>query len=152
MHQKKGDSMARVEIETDINASAKAIYNILINGDDYEVKWNLTVNGLESIGPKKWNVKSTLGDLISTRVEEVENERVSLDIEESIFTKMGYILEQKGDICHVVGWGEFEDEKNKKILTSAGALLLESLKRFAEFMEEGGDPEDFDKKALTVTP
>ncbi len=31
-------------------------------------------------------------------------------------------------------------------------MLLDSLKRFAEFMEEGGEPKDFDKKALTITP
>jgi len=29
-------------------------------------------------------------------------------------------------------------------------VLLESLKRFAEFVEDGGDPEGFDKKQLTV--
>jgi len=144
--------MPRVEIEDDLKASAKTIYNVLIDGDTYEVKWNLTVNELKSIGPKKWEVKSTIGDLISKRVEEVENEKISLDIEGSIFTKMGYILNQKGDFCHVVLWGEFEDEKNTKILTSAGGILLDSLKRFAEFMEEGGDPENFDKKALTITP
>ena len=143
--------MPRVEIEDDLNASAKIIYDILIN-DELEAKWNLTVNELKSIGPKKWEVKSTIGDLTSTRVEEVENEKISLDIEGSIFTKMGYILKPKGDLCHVQLWGEFEDEKNTKILTSAGGMLLDSLKRFAEFMEEGGDPENFDKKALTVTP
>ncbi len=143
--------MPRVEIEDDMNASAKAIYDILIN-DEFEAKWNLTVNELKSIGTNKWEVKSTLGDLISTRVEEVENEKISFDIEGSIFTKMGYMLKQKGNLCHVELWGEFEDEKNNKILTSAGGLLLDSLKRFAEFMEEGGDPENFDKKALTVTP
>ena len=143
--------MPRVEIEDDVNASAKAIYDILIN-DEFEAKWNLTVNELKSIGPNKWEVKSTLGDLISIRVEEVENERISFDIEKSIFTKMGYILKQKGNLCHVELWGEHEDEKNTKILTSAGGMLLDSLKRFAEFMEEGGDPENFNKKALTVTP
>ena len=143
--------MPRVEIEDDVNASAKNIYDILIN-DEFEAKWNLTVNELKSIGPNKWEVKSTLGDLISIRVEEVENERISFDIEKSIFTKMGYILKQKGNLCHVELWGEHEDEKNTKILTSAGGMLLDSLKRFAEFMEEGGDPENFNKKALTVTP
>jgi hypothetical protein len=144
--------MARVEIEDDMKASAKTIYDILIDGDTYEVKWNLTVNELKSIGPKKWAVKSTIGDLTSTRVEEVENEKISLDIEGSIFTKMGFMLKPKGDLCNVALWGEFENEKNSKILTSAGGMLLDSLKRFAEFMEEGGDPENFDKKALTVTP
>ena len=143
--------MPRVVIEDDLNAKAKTIYDILIN-DELEAKWNLTVNENKSIGPNKWEVKTTIGDLISTRVEEVENEKVSFDIEKSIFTKMGYILKQKGNICHVDLWGQFEDEKNSKILTSAGGMLLDSLKRFAEFMEDGGDPENFDKKALTVTP
>ncbi|MFX0024306.1 MAG: hypothetical protein ACFE9S_18450 [Candidatus Hermodarchaeota archaeon] len=144
--------MPRLEFEDDVKASAKTIYDILLNGDEYEVKWNLTVNELISIGPNKWEVKSTIGDLTSTRVEEVENERISLDIEGSIFTKMGYILKPKDDLCHILLWGEFENEKHKKILTSAGNMLLESLKRFVEFMEEGGDPESFDKRALTITP
>ena len=143
--------MPRVEIEEDMKASAKRIYDILIN-DEFEPKWNLTVNELQSIGPNKWEVKSTIGDLISTRVEEVENEKVSFDIEKSIFSKMGYILKPKRNVCNVLLWGEHEEEKNAKILTSAGGMLLDSLKRFAEFMEEGGDPENFDKKALTVTP
>lgn len=141
--------MPRVEIEDDMKATAKTIYDILIN-DELESKWNLTVNELKSIGPKKWEVKSTIGDLISTRIEEIENETISFDIEKSIFSKMGYILKPKGDLCHVLLWGEHEDEKNTKILTSAGGMLLDSLKRFAEFLEEGGEPEDFDKKALTV--
>lgn len=141
--------MPRVEIEDDMKATAKTIYDILIN-DELESKWNLTVNELKSIGPKKWEVKSTIGDLISTRIEEIENEKISFDIEKSIFSKMGYLLKPKGDLCHVLLWGEHEDEKNTKILTSAGGMLLDSLKRFAEFLEEGGEPEDFDKKALTV--
>jgi hypothetical protein len=143
--------MPRVEIEDDLKASPNTIYKILMN-DDMETKWNLTVNENIPIGPNKWEVKTTIGDLISTRVEEVENEKVSFDIEKSIFNKMGYILKPKGDLCNVVLWGEHEDEKNTKILTSAGGMLLDSLKRFAEFMEEGGDPDNFDKKALIVTP
>ena len=109
-----------------------------------------------SIGSDKWEVKSTIGDLTSTRVEAKENERITFDIEGSIFNRMGYILKSKGDTTKdttkAVCWGEFDDEKNKRILESAGGVLLEGLKRFAEFVEEGGDPEGFDKKQLTVTP
>ncbi|MFX0083090.1 MAG: hypothetical protein ACFE94_15180 [Candidatus Hodarchaeota archaeon] len=143
--------MPRVEIKSDMNAKAKTIYDILMN-DDLEAKWNLTVNETQSIGPDKWEVKSTIGDLTSTRVEAKENERITFDIEGSIFNRMGYILKPKGNTTKVVGWGEFEDEKNKKMLESAGGILLESLKRFAEYVEEGGDPEEFNKKALTITP
>ena len=67
--------MARVEIKSDVNASAKTIYDILMN-DELEAKWNLTVNENINIGPNKWDVKSTIGDLTSTRVEAKENERV----------------------------------------------------------------------------
>lgn len=90
--------MPRVEIEDDMKASAKTIYYILIN-DELESKWNLTVNELKSIGPKKWEVKSIIGDLVSTRIEEVENEKI-----------------------------------------------------YCRISEEGGEPEDFDKKTLIVAP
>ena len=143
--------MARVEIKSDVKASAKTIYDILMN-DDLEAKWNLTVNENINIGPNKWDVKSTIGDLTSTRVEAKENERITFDIEGSIFKRMGYILKSKGDTTKAVCWGEFEDIKNKKLLESAGGILLEGLKRFAEFIEEGGDPERFNKKELIVTP
>ncbi len=143
--------MPRVEIKMDAEASAKTIYDILMN-DELETKWNLTVNENISVGPNKWEVKSTIGDLTSTRVEEVENKRVTFEIEGSIFTKMGYILKQKGDVTKAICWGEFDDKKNKRILESAGGVLLEGLKRFSEYIEEGGDPESFDKKQLTLTP
>jgi len=143
--------MPRVEIKSDMNASAKTIYDILMN-DELEAKWNLTVNENISIGPDKWEVKSTIGDLTSTRIEAKENERITFDIEGSIFNRLGYILKSKGDTTKAVCWGEFDDEKNKRILESAGGMLLEGLKRFAEFIEEGGDPDRFDKKELTVTP
>ncbi|MBA7647107.1 hypothetical protein ES703_54877 [subsurface metagenome] len=134
-----------------MNATAKTIYDILMN-DDLEAKWNLTVNENISIGPDKWEVKSTIGDLTSIRIEAKENERITFDIEGSIFNRLGYILKSKGDTTKAVCWGEFEDVKNKKLLESAGGILLEGLKRFAEFIEEGGDPERFNKKELTVTP
>jgi len=142
--------MPKVTVKTDANASAKTIYDILMN-DDWSTLWNLTVNENVSIGPNKWEVKSTIGDLTSTRIETEENKKISFDIEGSIFTKMGYVLKSKGDTTNVSIWGEFEEERNKRILESAGGVLLEGLKRFAEFIEEGGDPDSFDKKQLTVT-
>ena len=46
---------------------------------------------------------------------------------------------------------KFRDEEFE-FLEFKMSMLLEGLKRFAEFVEDGGDPEGFDKKQLTVTP
>lgn len=141
--------MPKVEIKMDIEAPPKIIYDILMN-DELESIWNLTVHENINIGEKKWSVKSTVGDLTSTRIEEVENKRITFDIEGSIFKKLGYIMTIKGDITEVCGWGEFDDEKNRSILEKAGDILLRCLKRFSEFIEDGGIPEDFNKKELSV--
>jgi hypothetical protein len=73
-------------------------------------------------------------------------------IEGGIFTSMGYILKPKGDLVNATLWGEFDDENNEKLLVTAGELLLKCLKNFSEFLEEGGDPDDFDKKQIIVAP
>ena len=65
---------------------------------------------------------------------------------------MGYLINSKGDKTDVTGWAEFKDEKNEKMIFKAGELLLDSLKRYAEYINEGGDPEAFDKKAQLVSP
>jgi len=143
--------MPKIEIKNEIEAPPKTIYDILMN-DKLESIWNLTVHENINIGEKMWSVKSTVGDLTSTRIEEVENERITFDIERTIFKKLGYIMTIKGDITEVCCWGEFDDENNRSILKKAGDILLQSLKVFAEFIEDGGTPENFNKKELTVAP
>ena len=75
-----------------------------------------------------------------------------MKIEGGIFTSMGYVLNPKGDIVEATIWGEFDEEKNEKMLIKAGEILLESLKRYVMFIEEGGNPENYDKKQITVAP
>ena len=141
----------RVERHIDIEATSKRIFDIL---DDTLMgsKWNLAVTEVSKISEGKFAVKSTVGDFTTIRTETIENERMSLNIEGGIFKSMGYILNPKENIVDVTIWGEFDDEKNEKILTKAGELLLESLKRYVVFIEEGGNPDDFDKKQITVAP
>ena len=143
--------MARIEREIEINAPQKKIFDIL---DDTKIatKWNLPVNEISEIFEGKYAVKSTIGDFTSIRTETVESERLSMRIEGGIFNSMGYILSPKGDMVEVKLWGEFDDEKNEKILLRAGETLLKCVKNYAEFLEEGGNPDDFDKKQITVTP
>jgi len=143
--------MHRVERKIDINASQKDIFDILDN-TMISPKWNLAVKDLTEISEGKYAVKSTVGDFTTIRTEIVENEKLSMKIEGGIFTGMGYNLMPKGDMVEATLWGEFEDEKNEKILVKAGELLLQCLKNYAEFLEEGGNPDEFDKKQIMLAP
>ncbi len=109
-------------------------------------------NGITKISEDRFDIKSTVGDFTSIRTETIKPVKISLNIEGGVFNSMGYILNVKGDMVDVKLWGEFDDEKNEKILVSAGEVLLKCVKNYAEFLEDGGNPDDFDKKQITVAP
>jgi len=140
-----------VERKLEINAPRGKIFEIL-DDTDAGPNWNLAASEVKELSEGKFAIKSTVGDFTSIRTETVENEKISLKIEGGIFTSMGYILTPMGDTVEVTIWAEFDDEKNEKILIKAGEILLEGLKRYAEFLEEGGNPDNFDKKQITVAP
>ena len=145
------EKLVRIEREIEINAPQKRIFDILDNTLE-STRWNLPVKEISKISEGKFAVKSTVGDFTSIRTETVDPEKLSMRIEGGIFNSMGYILSPKGDKIEAKLWGEFDDEKNEKILLKAGELLLQSLKNYSEFLEDGGNPEDFDKKQITVSP
>jgi hypothetical protein len=134
--------LARFERKIEINAPVKKIYNTLID-ETLEEKWNITVKKLTVIAPDTYSVKTTVGDIVSKVIERVENKKVSMNIEGGPFSKMGYVLTPKGNSTEVMGWAEFEDPKQEPILGMAGEMLLESLKKYAEYT---GDPEKYNKK------
>lgn len=137
--------LAKFERRVEINASPNKIYDIL-NDETLEEKWNITVKKLSTIEPDKYSVKTTVGDIISKVTERVENERISMDIEGGPFNKMGYVLTPKGDSTEVMGWAEFEDPNQESILGMAGDMLLESLKKYVDYLESGGNPTEYNKK------
>lgn len=143
--------MPRVERKIEIEAPQKNIFNIL-NDTMIGPKWNLAVNDVTKISENEYAVKSTVGDFNTIRTETVEPEKLSMNIEGGIFSSMGYILKPKENMVEATLWGEFDDEKNEKVLVKAGEILLKCLKAYAEFLEEGGNPDDFDKKQIMVTP
>jgi hypothetical protein len=59
---------------------------------------------------------------------------------------IGYNLKPKGDIVETTIWSEFDDASQEPILGIAAEMLLKSLKKYAEFLDSGGNPEEFSKK------
>ena len=101
---------------------------------------------------QKFLLKSTIGDILIVDTDSVENEHITWHMEKSDMDSIGYIVEPKGDLTEVTLWTEFENEKLRKGYEKTADLVLKSLKNYVDFIEEGGDPEDFDKKELMVSP
>ncbi len=137
--------MARIERNVEIKSSPNKIYGIL-NDPSVETIWNITVKENTIINADKFSLKTTVGDMVATISERVEGERITFTMEGGPFDKMGYILTPKGDGTDAKIFAEFEDEGRAKVLEIAGEMLLESLRKFAEYKEAGGDIEQFNKK------
>lgn len=137
--------MARIERNVDIKSSPNKIYEIL-NDPTHETIWNITVKENVMINADKFELKTTVGDMVANVTERVPGERISFTMEGGPFDKMGYILTPKGDGTDAKIFAEFEDETRAPVLEIAGEMLLESLRKFAEYKEAGGDIEQFNKK------
>ncbi len=138
--------MVHIERKIEINAPVNGVFDILDEPEKFAI-WNITVNSVDIIEPKKSGfVKSTVGDFTSTRYEVVKNDRIFYNIEGGVFDKMGYSLKIKGDGTEATLWAEFKDESKEKMLLKAGEILLDCLKKYAEFLESGGNPAEYKKK------
>jgi len=138
--------MVHIERKIEIKSSQKRVFDILDQPEKFPI-WNITVNDVEIIEPgKKGLVKSTVGNFTSTRTETIQNKSISYIIEGGVFNKMGYILAPKGNNTEATLWAEFNDASQEKMLLKAGEVLLNSLKKYAEYLEGGGSPDTYKKK------
>jgi len=140
-----------MEKKIEIKSSPKRIYDILIDAEII-TKWNLGVDEItEKEDGKEFHLKSSIGDILIVDWEQVENERATWYIKNGTMNSMGYILEPKGDIVETTLWADLDDSKSTEGYDKVGELTLRALKNFVEFLEDGGNPEDFDKKQLMVS-
>ncbi len=138
--------MPKAEITKEIKASAERIYSILKDREANPV-WNITVNEVNILSDTKANYKTTVGDLTLTLTVDKKNEKIFNDVEGNPLMKtMEYSIKAKGDICDVTIAAEFPEPDQEPILRTAGDVLLVSLKKYAEYLEEGGDPSSYKKK------
>ena len=141
----------RMEKKIEIKSSPKRIFDILIDAEII-TKWNVGVDEIiDKEEGKEFHLKSSIGDIIIVDWEQVENESVTWHMKNSIMNSIGYILEPKENIVETTLWVDLDNEKLAKGYEKVGELTLKALKNFVDFLEEGGNPEDFDKKKLIVS-
>lgn len=137
--------MPRVEKTVDISAPQDMIFKIVDEDRDY-ARWNIVVNEVTELGPGNYFFKTNVGDITSTRIETNPPESLSATQEGSPMTSLGYMLKPKGDVVEATIWAEFDDVSQEALLGIAGEMLLKSLKKYAEYLQAGGNPDEFSKK------
>jgi len=137
--------MPKVEKTLNIAASQEKIWQIIDDDDDY-ARWNIVVNEVTKLGEGNYFFKTNVGDITSQRVETNPPNDLYANQEGSPMKSIGYILKPKGDTIDATIWSEFDDASQEPILEIAAEMLLKSLKKYAEYLESGGNPNEFNKK------
>ena len=141
--------MPRADIKKEINAPVEKVYEIL---DDLMIlpRWNIAVTEISELEKDRYFLKTNVGDMINIVRENVPNERITSDQEDSPMTKIGYILTPKDEGVEVTLWTEFDEESMRTVLEMAGDLFLKSLKVYVDYVMAGGNPEEYKKKLSKI--
>ena len=79
----------------------------------------LDVTEIEQLEPKKYFLKTNVGDVINTEIENEPKVRMTSVQEGSPMQKIGYIFNPKGENVEVTLWTEFELEDQRGVLEMA---------------------------------
>lgn len=136
--------MPYIERKVNIYTSRNRIFDILNNTLNLP-KWNLVVNGVAQLTPEKFFVKTTIGDMMSTRLETKIDEKITISLEGGPMKKMGYKLNAREISTEVIIWAEFNNEEDREKLDLLGDLFLKSLKKYARYLQAGFNPNTYKK-------
>ncbi|MFX1280543.1 MAG: hypothetical protein ACFFA3_14295 [Promethearchaeota archaeon] len=142
--------MHRIERKIDIESSPERIFGIVMDPNIIS-KWNPAVDLAEQ-RDENLILKTSIGDLNIINTESEENKYMTIQLEKGNVDSIGYILTPKKEKTEVMLWSEFDDKKFIKAYKDVEDLVLKSLKQFSEYLEDGGNPDDYDKKQLLAVP
>ena len=136
--------MPIAERKIEIQSPVEKVYEIL---NDYLAlpRWNIVVTECTQLESKKYFLKTNVGDITNIEVENIPFEKITSIQEGSPMQKIGYIFEPKGDTTVVTMWAEFELEDQRQIMEMAADLFLKSLKVYDDYLNAGGNPEEYKK-------
>ena len=136
--------MPRLERKIVLNASVDEVYKILNDYMSLPV-WNIVVNKIEQLGPKKYFLNTNVGEVTNIEIENIPYERMTSKQEGSPMEKIGYIFSPKDEGSEVTIWTEFELEEQRDVLDMAADLFLKSLKVYINHLQSGGTPQNYKK-------
>lgn len=136
--------MPKLEKKIVLDASVEQVYEILNDYMSLPV-WNIVVNNIEQLAPKKYFLNTNVGEVTNTEIENVPYERMTSTQEGSPMEKIGYIFAPMGEKVEVTIWSEFELEEQKDVLDMAADLFLKSLKVYVNHLQNGGTAENYKK-------
>lgn len=143
--------MPKIERNIEIDASSKKVWEVL-SDIEHIPKWNIGIKEIKELEPNKYSIKSTMGDYNSTTIDRIENKQITSKVEHPEFTGYGYILNEKGAITELSYWVDVPMITREKIQARSLEITLKDIKNFVEYLEDGGDPDEFDRKQILVKP
>lgn len=115
-------------------------------------KWNPAVDSVIELEGNKFQLDTDIGGLTINKTETEENKNVTWFMENSEINAIGYILTPKKEKTTKVSiWTEFGDKKQTKLFKERAHNVLLGLKNYAEYLEDGGDPEVYKKWEVLTT-
>ncbi len=136
--------MPIAEQKKEIPSPVEKVYEILNNYLDLP-RWNIVVTECTQLESKKYFLKTNVGDITNIEVENIPLEKMTSIQEGSPMQKIGYVFEPKGDTTVVTMWAEFELEDQREVMEMAADLFLKSLKVYIDYLNAGGNPEEYKK-------
>ncbi len=144
--------MPKLERKIEIESTPDKIFKIMTDGFNTP-KWNPAVDSVIELGDDKFQLDTDLGGITIIKSELEENKNITWYTENSPMNIIGYLVTPKKENSTKVSiWTEFDDKKQTKLFKETADNILSGLKNYAEFLEEGGDPEEYKKWEVLTTP
>lgn len=144
--------MPKIEKKIDIESTPEKVFKIITNRFMTAI-WNPAVESVLEIEDNKLQLDTDIGGIIVVKSELEENKNVTWYTENSELNLIGYnIIPKKEGEVKVSIWTEFDDKKQSKLFKETLDKVLVGLKNYAEYLEEGGDPNFYRKWEVLTTP
>ena len=143
--------LPKLERDIKIESTPEKIYKIIIDGLNTP-KWNPIVTAITPIEDNKYLMDTDIGGITIIKTETEENKSVTWLTEKSDMNAIGYILTPKAHETQVMIWTEFDNKKLSKLYKKTVDSILTGLKTYVDYIEDGGDPNLYNKWEILVIP